>query len=130
MTTTTATTNKARNIADDVLQSAESAVESTRNLASETLDRAGDKVRDLRREVNPTVDRIANTAQDLAQRSIEALNETRERARRQIDYYSDVTGRYVADQPVKSVLIAAAAGAAVAAAILFATRSNRGRNRY
>ncbi|KAF1044760.1 hypothetical protein [Xylophilus sp.] len=123
-------TTQARDLADDVLQSAQGAVESTRNLANDSLDRASEKVRDLRRDVSPTVDRIAETAQDWAQRGLDAWSDTRERARRQIDHYSDVTGRYVADQPVKSVLIAAAAGAAVAAAVLLATRSSRPRNRY
>jgi len=38
---------------------------------------------------------------------------------------ADVTGRYIADQPVRSVLVAAAAGAAITALIVLASRRSR-----
>lgn len=122
--------NTTRNVSDDVLQGAESAVESTRNFANDSLDKAGDKVRDLRREVDPLVDQITAKVQQLASRGAEYASDAKYRAQKQINRYADVTGRYVSEQPVKSVLIAAATGAAIAALIVLASRSSNGRNRY
>ena len=120
----------ARNLTDDALQSAQSAVESTRAYANDTLDRAGEKVRDLRREAEPAINRLTAKAQDYATKGYEFAADTSAQAKEKLQRYADVTGRYVADQPVKSVLIAAAAGAAIAAAILIATRNSNNRNRY
>jgi len=128
---TTKAANIARDASDDALQSAQSAVETTRGYANEALDKAGEKVRDLRNNVDPLVEQITAKVQQLASRGIEYATDAKSRAQQQIIRYGDATGRYVAEQPVKSVLIAAATGAAIAAAILIATRSsNTNRNRY
>jgi ElaB/YqjD/DUF883 family membrane-anchored ribosome-binding protein len=100
--------------ADEALNTAESALESTRQLASQVLGRAGDKVRDLR-----------SGASTLAGRGVDAASEAAALAQKQFSRYADVTGRYVSQQPVKSVLIAVAAGAAIAALVVAARRRNR-----
>lgn len=102
--------------ADEALNTAESALDSTRQFASQALDRATEKVRDLR-----------SGAGHLASRSVDAAAEAAHLAQRQLSRYADVTGRYVSQQPVKSVLIAVAAGAAIAALVVAARRRN---NRY
>ena len=121
--------NNVRDASDDALQSAQGAVDATRNYANDALDKAGEKVRDLRGSVDPLVDQISTKVQQLASRGIEYANDAKSRAQEQLNRYGDVTGRYVSEQPVKSVLIAVATGAAIAALILLATRSNS-RNRY
>lgn len=117
----------ARDLSADVLQSAEDAVENTRSFANHQLDRAHDKVRDLRGTVEPAIDRLAARAQDVASRGINAASDASAKVQKQINHYADATGKYVAEQPVKSVLIAAAAGAALAALVMAARRS---RTRY
>lgn len=119
----------ARELSDDVLQSAEDAVESTRGFANHQLDRAHDKVRDLRGVVEPAIDRLAARAQDVASRGIHAASDASAKVQKQINHYAEATGKYVAEQPVKSVLIAAAAGAALAALLMSARRSHH-HNRY
>jgi len=126
---TTKATNIARDASDDALQSAQGAVESTRAYANDALDKAGEKVRDLRGNVDPLVEQISAKVQQLASRGLEYAYDARSRAQNQLNRYGDATGRYVSEQPVKSVLIAAATGAAIAAAILIATRTTK-RNRY
>jgi len=131
----TINTNKAassaRNLSDDVVQSADKALESTRNFASDSLDKAGNKVRELRQDVDPLVEQITARAQELANRGIEYASDAKYKAQQRLSQYADATGRYVADQPVRSVLIAAATGAAIAALILIATRNDAPkRNRY
>jgi ElaB/YqjD/DUF883 family membrane-anchored ribosome-binding protein len=86
--------------------------------AHSLADDALDKVRDLRYGV-----------QDLASKSLSAVGEGASVAQQRLGRYAGVTGRYVSEQPVKSALIAAAIGAAVAAIVMVA-RSRRDRYYY
>lgn len=83
-------------------------------LADEALDR----VRDLRSSV-----------QDLASKGYSAVGEGASVAQERLGRYASTTGRYVSEQPVKSALIAAAIGAAVAAIVMVA-RSRRNDRYY
>jgi ElaB/YqjD/DUF883 family membrane-anchored ribosome-binding protein len=93
--------------ADDARGITGQALESTKEFANQALERAGEKVRDLRYGVK-----------DLANKSVSSVGE-----------YAQATTRYVTDQPLKSALIAAAVGAAVAALVL-AMRRNRQQRYY
>ena len=100
--------------ADDAMTSAENALDKTRQLATQVIGRAGDRVRDLR-----------SGTRDFASKGVDAASEAAAAAQKQISRYADATGRYVSQQPVKSVLIAVAAGAAIAALVAAARRRNR-----
>lgn len=93
---------RARAYADDAAATGAHALDSTREFAAQTLERAAEKMRDLRYGVADTA-----TA-----------------AQRQMGHYANATTRYVAEQPLKSALIAAGVGALVMAAILMARRRN------
>ena len=95
----------ASSYADDARSVTGQALESTKELASHALEKAGEKVRDLRYGVK-----------DLASKSASSVGE-----------YAQATTRYVAEQPLRSALIAAAAGAAVAALVLAMRRSRQQR---
>ena len=82
-------------------------LEGTKDLANQALEKAGEKVRDLR-----------YGAKELASKGVSSVGE-----------YAHATTRYVSDQPVKSALIAAAVGAAVAALVL-AMRRNSSKRYY
>jgi ElaB/YqjD/DUF883 family membrane-anchored ribosome-binding protein len=114
----------AKELANDALDGAKKTVRATRDLANESLDNAEKKVERVRREVNPAVSDLAERAQELATRGIDYCANASDRARRQFQQASDATTRYVSEQPGKSVLLAAAAGAALATVVL-ATRSRR-----
>ncbi len=92
---------------DEARSATAHALESTREFANQALERAGEKVRDLRYGVK-----------DLANRGASSVGE-----------YAHATTRYVAEQPLKSALIAAAIGAAVAALVL-AMRRNSDKRYY
>jgi ElaB/YqjD/DUF883 family membrane-anchored ribosome-binding protein len=81
-------------------------------------DDALEKVRDLRYGV-----------QDMASRGMSVMGDTASAAQQRLGRYAGATGRYVSEQPVKSALIAAAVGAAVAAIVMVA-RSRRNRYYY
>jgi ElaB/YqjD/DUF883 family membrane-anchored ribosome-binding protein len=101
--------------ADESLGATGQALESTKQFASQALDKAGDKVRDLR-----------EGATDLARRSATTVSDATAAAQRRLGEYAQATGRYVADEPLKSALIAAAVGAAVAALVMAIRRNRRG----
>ncbi len=82
-------------------------IDSTRRMAADALERANSTMRDLRSGVS---DR-ASTAQ------------------RYMGEYASAGTRYVADHPLKSALIAAAVGAAVAG-IVIAMRHRREQDRF
>ena len=103
-----------RHLSAQMLTGAERAMDSTRSLANDTLDRAEDKVRHLRGSIDPLVDKLATQAQKLARQSLDMASEASDRAQRSMHRYADATTRYVSNEPVKSILIAAAVGAAVA----------------
>ena len=90
------------------------ALESTRQLASQAMEKSGERVRDL-----------GNGARDLACKSAYTLSDATTTAQRQLGHYARATRRYVSKQPVKSALIAAAVGAAVAALMLAVRRSGQ-----
>ncbi len=92
---------------DEARSATAHALESTKEFANQALEKASEKVRDLR-----------YGAKELASRGVSSVNE-----------YAHATTRYVAEQPVRSALIAAAIGAAVAALVL-AMRRNRERRYY
>lgn len=110
-------------LADDARQTTSDAVDSTRAYAQNAVNAAGEKVRDLRRDVEPAVEQLAARVQQAVQRGLDAASTTGARAQRRIEQAADVTGRYIADQPVRSVLAAAAAGALITALIVLASRS-------
>jgi ElaB/YqjD/DUF883 family membrane-anchored ribosome-binding protein len=110
-------------LAEEARQTANDAIDTTRAYAQNAVNAAGEKVRDLRRDVvEPTVEQIAARVQQAVQRGLDAASTTSARAQRRLEQAADVTGKYIADQPVRSVLIAAAAGAAITALIVLASR--------
>lgn len=94
----------AHNLGNHMLKSAEQAYDTTRNFADASLDQA----------------------QRFARRNLNAASDARARAQKALSRYADNTGDYVANQPIKSVLIAAAAGAAIAALFLSARHRRDG----
>lgn len=94
----------AHHLANQVLKSAEQAYDTTRNFADESLDQA----------------------QRFARRGLDAASDAGAKAQKTLVRYADSTGEYVANQPMKSILIAAAAGAAIAT-LLLSVRHRNGR---
>ncbi|CDS51001.1 FIG00931134: hypothetical protein [Polaromonas sp. CG9_12] len=113
---------------DDMMNSAGKAIEATREHANQALDRAESKVRELRGSVDPMVEVLAAKAQKMARQSLDMASEAKERAEKSLKHAADATTRYVSEQPMRSVLIAAAVGAAVA--LLVSTSRQRNHNRY
>lgn len=112
----------AHNLSVSAAASAKEAVQATRKAANNSLDKAERGVNYVHGELDPAIDDLAARAQDLAARGISYCAETSERARRQFNQASEATTRYVQDQPGKSLLLAAAAGAAFATLCVLTSR--------
>ena len=107
MTTSRSLRSTTASYEDEARGAAAHALESTKEFASQAFEKATEKARDLR-----------YGARELASRGVSSVGE-----------YAQATTRYVAEQPLKSALIAAAIGAAVAALVM-AMRRNSDRRYY
>lgn len=115
-----------RQTVEGALHSADKAIDSARESAYGAIDAAESKMKSFRSSVEPAVDMLAGKAQHLAHQGINAAVQARDRAQESYVRYSDATSRYVVQQPMRSVLIAAAVGA-VAALLFSSSRSSRSR---
>ena len=114
----------AKDTAENVLDSAKSAAQTTRRAANKALDSAEDKLDEWEDQLNTNsrIDDLAARAQDLANRGINYVADTSQRARRQLNTATDATCQYVQEQPGKSLVIAAASGALLATVAMWMSR--------
>ena len=115
----------ARHLTDDVLQTAQDAVQATREHTTLRLDQAEHQIKEWRVEAPPAINDLAARAQELASSGIRYCADATERTRRQVEHAAQATGRYVAEQPGKSLLMAAAAGAALAGLVFWSQQRHR-----
>ncbi|MBC7610592.1 MAG: DUF883 family protein [Polaromonas sp.] len=108
---------------DGLMQGASHAVDVTRDYANGALDKADSKVRDLRNSIEPAIDMLTAKGQKLARQSMDMAADAKDRAQKQFNRAAGATTQYVSEQPMRSVLIAAGVGAAVAL-LVAALRSN------
>ena len=82
----------------------------------------------LSNQANSVLDQAAHVAQqagDLTQRGADAVRAGGQQLREKAQNLSDTTVDYIKDEPVKSMLIAAATGAALMAMLSLVSRSGR-----
>ena len=80
----------------------------------------------LTNQANSVLDQAANVArqaEDLTQRGVDAVRAGGEQLREKAQTLSDSTVGYIKDEPIKSMLIAAATGAALMAMLSLISRS-------
>ncbi len=124
--TSTAGTNGsgqvARQAADDVAARVEQAGARTSQIANNTFDTLSGAVESARNATVPALERLGNNAESLARRSAEAARLKSQQLREQALRASEQTAGYIRDQPLKSVLYAAAAGALIGLLLSFTRR--------
>lgn len=124
-TTSAAPAKSANDVADQAAKSADSAIRSTQRMANESLDQLSDKIHELRDTAVPAINRLASEAETLARRGLDTMRERSAQIRDRAVRVSDNTVGYIKDEPVKSMLIAAATGAALMALVSLLSRSSR-----
>jgi ElaB/YqjD/DUF883 family membrane-anchored ribosome-binding protein len=125
---TTAQTT-ATDLADQAANKADLALKSTRRVANDALDSLESSVDSLRETVPNAFTRAAAQVEEITRRGLDRAKDASVGVRDQVYRASDRTVGYIKDEPVKSVLIAAATGASVALLVGWALRSRNGRGR-
>jgi ElaB/YqjD/DUF883 family membrane-anchored ribosome-binding protein len=105
------TTETANHLVEQSSQATQNAVKATQHAANGALDALQGAVHDLRRQAAPLLDSVSDGSHQLRVKAAHA---------------SEDTANYIKHEPVKSMLIAAATGAALMALIsLFTSSRNR-----
>lgn len=113
----------ATNVSDQIGGAAESTIRATQRAADEGLDALSNKVDDLRSQAAPLINRVSAKAEDVAKRGLEAVRDGSQQLREKALRATDSTVAYVKDEPVKSMLIAAATGAVLMGLVSLMGRS-------
>jgi ElaB/YqjD/DUF883 family membrane-anchored ribosome-binding protein len=131
----TAVNNPVKTLGDDVSQlaheaasGAERSFRSTQRAAQEGMDRMADELDDARVHSNSALHRLTREAESLSHRSMDAVREGSHQLRERSTHARDATTSYIQHEPVKSMLMAAAVGAALMGLVaLFSRHSGPGR---
>ena len=115
-------------LSDRAANKAEQVLQSTRRMGSEAAQAVQAGIDGLREGVPSAVARATAQAEDLTRRGLERARQASATVRDKAVQVSDQTVGYIKDEPVKAVLVAAAAGAVAALLIgwLSRSRSDRG----
>jgi ElaB/YqjD/DUF883 family membrane-anchored ribosome-binding protein len=108
--------DQATTVANDAAKAAERTIDS----AAETLS---SKIEDVRAQAGPLINRVSQQAEAAAKRGMEVVRDSSQQLREKAMKATDTTVAYVKDEPVKSMLIAAATGAALMGLISLMGRS-------
>ena len=115
-------------LADQAASKADLALRSSRRVANDALDSLESSVDSLRETVPAAFSRAAAQVEEITRRGLDRAKEASMGVRDQMVKAGDRTVGYIKDEPVKSVLIAAATGAAVALLVGWAMRSRSSRH--
>ncbi len=114
-------------LADHAAASAHNAIRSTQSAANAALDRLDGQVDTAHDYAAPLINRLSTQAEITARRGVDAMRETSAQIRERALKASDSTVGYIKDEPLKAVLIAAAAGAALMALLSLFGRARSAR---
>lgn len=128
MNSRTTAQSTANDLADQAANKADLALKSSRRVANDALDSLESSVDSLRETVPAAFSRAAAQVEEITRRGLDRAKEASMGVRDQVYKAGDRTVGYIKDEPVKSVLIAAATGAAVALLVGWAMRSRSNRH--
>ncbi|MCV2360600.1 hypothetical protein LNV08_16625 [Paucibacter sp. TC2R-5] len=108
---------------DHAGSAAEQALHATQVLAQEALDGLAGGVQELRDQASPILHQASDRASNFAHNTVDALRDQSMRLRDQAARAGANTTHYIRAEPVKSVLMAAATGAALMALVSLLNRT-------
>jgi ElaB/YqjD/DUF883 family membrane-anchored ribosome-binding protein len=112
-------------LVDQAAASADQAIRSTQRVANEALNSVAGTAQNLREHAVPMVDRVAERASAMAHQGVDTVRERSHQLSESAHRVTDGTRHYVQDQPVKSLLIAAATGAVLMGLLSFLSGTRR-----
>ncbi|MCW2311658.1 hypothetical protein [Rhodoferax antarcticus] len=116
-------TDKSADLINQASQSADHAIRATQQAANGVVDSAANSLQDLRQQAAPAMERASERVSSMAHRGLDSVRETSHQLRVKAEHASDSTVSYIREEPMKSVLIAAATGAALMALVSLVARS-------
>jgi ElaB/YqjD/DUF883 family membrane-anchored ribosome-binding protein len=114
---------KTNNLIDQAAASTDQVIKSTQRAAFEAFDGLSDGVQHLHDSTSPLLDQATQRASSLTKRSLDALRLGSQQMRDKARHTSDSTTTYIRQEPVKSMLLAVAGGAALMAVLALLNRS-------
>lgn len=118
---------KASALVDSAALSADHAIRSSQRAVNDTLDHLAERVEDTRVRTGPALDRLGAEAGALKSRGIDAVRHGSQQLRERALHATDATAGRIRHDPFQSMLIAAAAGAALAALVTLLSRAGNTR---
>lgn len=109
-------------------QTADQAIRKTQQVTNDALDQMVDGIAHVNDQADSALKRLAIDADRLTQRSLDAVREGTLHLREQSRHAAQSTVGYIKDEPVKSVMMAAAVGAALMALVTLARNSGGSRH--
>ena len=107
----------------------ETAVHGVQDAALGAKSFVTDKLDAMYDQAKPMVDRVASRAHDMTDSAIASTRQAGERVKKTAAEYAGACETYVSEQPMRSVAIAAAAGATIAALILLSRNGSKSQQR-
>jgi ElaB/YqjD/DUF883 family membrane-anchored ribosome-binding protein len=107
------TSTTVEHLTDRAASKADEAIDSSKRAAQDALNSVQDGVDQLREAIPSAFTRAAAQVEALTRQGVERARQASAEVRGQVHQASDRTVQYIKDEPLKSVLVAAAAGAAL-----------------
>jgi ElaB/YqjD/DUF883 family membrane-anchored ribosome-binding protein len=127
-TTEKSPTDTAAQVARTAAQGAAEVASTTRRAVGNSVDEVSASLDHARHETGSALRQLVSDSEALAHRGMEKVRDSADHLREKSVHARDVTTNYIQHEPMKSVLIAAAAGAALMALIaLFSRHGHSGR---
>ena len=105
-----------------LLNGVEEGIDQAHSAAQKAVTGAANKLGELQHSVQPVIERIASRGAEIAQDGVDATREAGARAKTVVTRYATACENYVIEQPMKSVAIAAVAGATLAALLMLSRK--------
>ncbi len=109
-------------LAHAAAQTADDAIRSSQRVAQQGLNRLSDGLDEVRSHTGSALRQLAHDTESLAHRGMEAVREGSHQLREKSLHAKDATATYIQHEPIKSVLMAAAVGAALMGLVALLTR--------
>lgn len=119
--------NSVEDYSSRVSNTADKAINATRAAADGALDAAQAGVNDLREKIPSKIHESATKVEDLMRSGVDRARNATEQVKNQVNRAGECTAAYVREEPIKALLIATAAGAALAGIIRWMSRSRASR---
>ena len=109
---------------DTLATTAQGSIGSMQGAANKAFEHASDTVDELKDHAAPLLDKVGEQAQKLMQQGRQVFSDTSREARDKVLQASDLAVDYAKEEPIKALLIAAAAGALLMGLVSMMARSD------